>query len=66
MFNQRKSVKKKRGFISRFKREVGKDIALFTAGAITATVAIINGRQQKRLKNRYKNQVRRMKKASNK
>lgn len=52
---------KRKGVFSRVRKELSKDLLLFTAGALTATIAIANRRKQKRLKQRYKQRLKALK-----
>lgn len=57
--------KQGRSFWGKLKKEVSKDIALFTVGAVSATFYIINKRRQQRLKDYYKKELKAMKKQRN-
>jgi hypothetical protein len=52
---------KRTNVLSRARKELSKDLLLFTAGALTATIAIANRRKQKRLKQRYKQRIKALK-----
>ncbi len=57
MTQSKEHKSEKSSFLKKAKREVTKLALVFTAGAITSAVAILNQRRQKRLKEKYKSQL---------
>ena len=54
-------TKKQPSLCKRMKRETGKSLFFFTAGAVTATVAILNRKRKKRLQKKYRQQINELK-----
>ncbi len=61
MADKSKACRKQKPVTTRLKREFSKDIAFFTIGALSATFLILARQRQRRLKQRYKAELKALK-----
>lgn len=63
MADKSNSCSRQQPVTTRLKKELSKDLTFFTIGAISATLLIISRQRQKKLKQRYKQQLKALKKS---